>query len=102
MEEEIGELKAAVSDWQGSVPENADARKKAMEAEFGDVVFSLINYARFLQLDAEHALETTNKKFMSRFLKMEEKAMQNGMDLQNMTLQEMDALWNSIKQQQQE
>ncbi len=102
VEEEIGELKAAVSDWQGAVPENADARKKAMEAEFGDVVFSLINYARFLQLDAEHALETTNKKFMSRFLKMEEKAMQNGMDLQNMTLQEMDALWNSIKQQQQE
>ena len=102
VEEEIGELKAAVSDWQGSVPENADARKKAMEAEFGDVVFSLINYARFLQLDAEHALETTNKKFMSRFLKMEEKAMQNGRDLQSMTLQEMDALWNSIKQQQQE
>lgn len=100
VEEEIGELKAAVSDWQAHGAEDAGARKKAMEAEFGDVVFSLINYARFLQLDAEHALETTNKKFMSRFQQMEAKALENGRNLQEMTLQEMDAIWNSIKQQQ--
>lgn len=100
VEEEIGELKAAVNDWQAKGSEESGSLKKAMEAEFGDVVFSLINYARFLQLDAEHALETTNKKFMSRFQQMEAKALENGRNLQEMTLQEMDAIWNSIKQQQ--
>lgn len=100
VEEEIGELKAAVGDWQAHGSEDQGSRKAAMEAEFGDVVFSLINYARFLQLDAEHALETTNKKFMSRFQQMEAKALENGRNLQEMTLQEMDAIWNSIKQQQ--
>ncbi|MBC7874117.1 MAG: nucleoside triphosphate pyrophosphohydrolase [Ferruginibacter sp.] len=73
-----------------------------VEEEFGDVVFSLINYARFLQVDAENALEKTNKKFIHRFTQMEQQALQSGKDLNSMTLQEMDAIWNTIKQQRQE
>jgi XTP/dITP diphosphohydrolase len=62
-------------------------------------VFSLINYARFLQVDAENALERTNKKFIHRFSKMEEQALAGGKELKDMTLEQMDAIWNSIKQQ---
>ena len=69
-----------------------------MEEEFGDVIFSLINYARFLRIDAENALERTNKKFIHRFTLMEQQAMNTGKDLQNMSLQEMDEIWNRIKQ----
>ena len=65
------------------------------------MVFSLVNYARFLQVDAENALERTNKKFIHRFTRMEEAALKSGKDLQHMSLQEMDAIWNAIKQQQQ-
>ena len=68
-----------------------------IEEEFGDLVFSMINYARFLQVDAEHALERTNKKFISRFNRMEELATERGLRLQDMSLLEMDALWNTIK-----
>ena len=68
-----------------------------MEEEFGDLVFSLVNYARFLGLDAEHSLERTNKKFIWRFMQMESRAKNKGLQLQDMTLAEMDALWNEIK-----
>lgn len=91
VEEEITELKEAI----------AEGRQDKMEDEFGDVVFSLINYARFLQIDAENALERTNKKFISRFTKMEQQALADGRKLEDMTLQEMDVIWNTIKQQQQ-
>lgn len=87
VEEETRELKEAV--------ELNDPAK--MEEELGDLFFSLINYARFLQLDAENALERTNKKFIDRFTQMESKAMAEGKDLANMSLAEMDAIWNSIK-----
>jgi XTP/dITP diphosphohydrolase len=70
-----------------------------IEDEFGDLVFSLINYARFLQVDAENALERTNKKFIHRFTKMEEEAAKKGKSLDQMDLREMDAIWNSIKQE---
>jgi MazG family protein len=70
-----------------------------IEAEFGDLMFSLINYARFLQIDAENALERTNKKFISRFTRMEQAATQQGKLLADMTLTEMDAIWNEIKKQ---
>jgi XTP/dITP diphosphohydrolase len=70
-----------------------------IEEEFGDLLFSLINYARFLQIDAENALERTNKKFISRFTRMEELALQQGKPLAEMTLAEMDAIWNAIKKQ---
>jgi XTP/dITP diphosphohydrolase len=70
------------------------------EEELGDVFFSLINFARFLQLDAENALERTNKKFIDRFTKMETAAQDSGKSLQDMSLEEMDNIWNKIKQQQ--
>ena len=68
-----------------------------MEAEFGDVLFSLINYARFLNIDPETALERTNKKFKYRFELMEAYAKENGLDLASLSLAEKDALWNKIK-----
>lgn len=69
------------------------------EEEFGDLMFALVNYARFLQIDAEAALERTNKKFIYRFTKMEEMAAANGSSLKDMSLEEMDAIWNQIKSQ---
>jgi len=89
VEEEISELKEAVAE---NNPEN-------IEEEFGDVLFSLINYARFLQVDAETALEKVNKKFTKRFLQMEAAAAVNNKKLSQMTLEEMDALWNRIKKE---
>lgn len=74
--------------------------KDKMEDELGDVFFSLVNFARFLQLDAENALERTNKKFISRFTQMETAALAHGKSLQDMTLEEMDGIWNHIKNQQ--
>lgn len=87
VEEEKRELFEAI--------ESGDINK--MEDELGDVFFSLVNFARFLQIDAENALERTNKKFIDRFTKMEATAMQNGRQLHDMTLVEMDAIWNTIK-----
>ncbi|MDH7462543.1 nucleoside triphosphate pyrophosphohydrolase [Chitinophagaceae bacterium 26-R-25] len=75
--------------------------KDRIEDEFGDVVFSLINYARFLQIDAENALERTNKKFLQRFTQMEDIASEQGKQLHDMTLQEMDAIWNTVKKKKQ-
>lgn len=89
VEEETGELKEAI--------QLNDAAK--MEEEFGDLLFSLINYARFLRIDAENALEKTNKKFIARFTRMEAIAMEQGKDLNDMTLAEMDAIWDLIKKQ---
>lgn len=68
-----------------------------IEEEYGDLIFSLINYARFLQIDAEHALSRTNQKFINRFTEMEELAAQKGKQLNDLSLSEMDALWNEIK-----
>ncbi len=89
VEEEINELHVAV----------ANKEKDKIEDEFGDLIFSLINYARFLQIDAENALERTNKKFINRFTKMESEALKKSKKLDEMTLDEMDAIWNTIKQQ---
>jgi XTP/dITP diphosphohydrolase len=71
--------------------------KNKMENEFGDLMFSLINFSRFLEIDPEAALEKTNKKFISRFRMMEEIAEKQNMKLKNMTLSEMDLLWNQAK-----
>ena len=75
----------------------ASGNKNDMEDELGDVFFSLVNFARFLQIDAENALERTNKKFIGRFTKMEEAASHTGKQLEAMSLDEMDAIWNTIK-----
>jgi MazG family protein len=87
VKEEEQELKEAI----------ADGDQYKIEEEFGDLVFSLVNFARFLNIDAENAVEITNKKFTKRFMQMEEKAMASGSQLHAMTLQEMDAIWNQIK-----
>ena len=89
VEEETAELKEA---------ETLGVQEK-VEEEFGDLLFSLINYARFLQVDPELALERTNRKFKSRFMQMEVMAKERNLSLENMSLQEMDALWNEIKKQ---
>ena len=89
VEEEMKELKDAVKTHDHA----------SMEEEFGDLIFSLINYARFLQIDAENSLEKTNKKFTRRFNRMEQQAKSNGKALSEMTLEEMDAIWDSIKKQ---
>lgn len=68
-----------------------------MEQEFGDVLFSMINYARFLKVDPENALERTNKKFIKRFQYLEGKAKDAGKALKDMTLAEMDVYWNEAK-----
>jgi len=68
-----------------------------IEDEFGDVLFSLVNYSRFLKVDAENALERTNKKFMRRFQYMEKMAAEQGKTLDEMSLTEMDSLWNEVK-----
>ena len=89
VKEETEELREAVA--------SGDPAK--IEDEFGDLLFSMVNYARFLQIDAENALERTNKKFIMRFTRMEQVAQQQGKSLTDMTLNEMDAIWNSIKHQ---
>lgn len=68
-----------------------------MEAEFGDVLFSMVNYARFLDINPENALERTNKKFIKRFQYLEEKAKGMGKQLKDMTLAEMDIFWEEAK-----
>lgn len=75
--------------------ENTD--KIEAEKELGDVFFSLINYARFVEIDPEAALEKTNKKFMSRFQEMEKKIQEDDKKLSNMKLEEMDKYWNEAK-----
>lgn len=68
-----------------------------LEEEFGDLLFSLINLARFIKVDPEHALELTNLKFIKRFQYIEEKARAQRRNLKDMTLEEMDAFWNEAK-----
>lgn len=87
VKEEIGEFEAEV--------ENMD--KEKAEAEFGDVMFSLINAARLYKINPDNALEHTNQKFIRRFNYLEEHTIQQGKELKNMTLEEMDAIWNEAK-----
>ncbi|MDT0642895.1 nucleoside triphosphate pyrophosphohydrolase [Zunongwangia sp. F363] len=87
LQEELGELQHEV---------NANNRDE-IEAEFGDVLFSMINYARFLKVNPENALERTNKKFIKRFQYLEEKAKEKNKALKDMTLAEMDVFWNEAK-----
>lgn len=71
--------------------------KDKIEAEFGDVLFSMINYARFLGVNPENALERTNKKFSKRFQYLEAEALKEDKSLQDMTLKEMDMHWEAAK-----
>jgi MazG family protein len=89
VQEELGELSAEM--------DATEPDQEKVEKEFGDVIFSLINYARFLGIDPETALEKTNRKFIHRFKYLEEGARKDGRSLQDMTLPEMDAYWNAAK-----
>ena len=83
-----------LAEFQAEVKKGA---KKNMEAEFGDVLFSMINYARFLKINPDTALERTNQKFTQRFNYLEAKAKALGKNLQDMTLAEMDIYWEEAK-----
>ena len=87
-------LKEELEELQHEVTED---NQDLIEAEFGDVLFSMINYARFLKVNPENALERTNKKFIKRFQYLEQKAKQQGKALADMTLTEMDVYWNEAK-----
>ena len=71
--------------------------QEKIEKEFGDVLFSMINYARFIGVDPESALERTNKKFIGRFNYLEQEVKKNKLDLMKMTLEEMDLIWDKSK-----
>lgn len=87
VEEELNELKVEVK----------NGHRDNTEQEFGDFLFSIINLSRFLDVDAESALERTNKKFIKRFQYLESEAAKNGKNLGEMTLAEMDVYWNEAK-----
>lgn len=87
VEEELQEFKEEVK----------NGNQEQIEQEFGDVLFSLINYARFLNINPENALETTNKKFIKRFQYLENKAKTLDKTLNEMTLSEMDVFWEEAK-----
>lgn len=72
---------------------------KDIEEEFGDILFALVNYGRFLNINAENALEKTNKKFIKRFFAMEELAKLNNEKFENLNLEQQDNLWNEVKKQ---
>ncbi|MCD6018961.1 MAG: pyrophosphatase [Bacteroidetes bacterium] len=87
VQEELGEFHEEVK----------NGSQEKLEAEFGDVLFSLINYARYLKINPEDALEKTNKKFIFRFNYMEQKIKAQGKTLEESTLEEMDKFWNEAK-----
>ncbi len=87
VQEELAELEQEV---------NSGAEDR-IEAEFGDVLFSMVNYARFLNVNPENALERTNKKFIRRFQFLESKAKESGRSLKEMSLEEMDVFWEEAK-----
>ena len=87
-------LQEELSEFQEEV---AKGDQEAMESEFGDVLFSMINYARFLKINPENALERTNKKFIKRFQYLESKAAGLNKKLADMTLAEMDVFWEEAK-----
>lgn len=92
VEEEMQEFKE-----EFNVEDETTIDREKAESEFGDLLFSLINYARFININPEDALEKTNRKFIKRFQYLEDKARENGQQLQEMTLAEMDVFWNEAK-----
>lgn len=88
VQEELQELKDEVE---------SGASQEKIEEEFGDLLFALINYSRFINVNPENALERTNKKFIHRFEYLEKNAKENGKDMKKMSLAEMDVFWNEAK-----
>jgi len=89
--EEMHEFKAEVE------KASEDSDKSRLEQEFGDLLFALVNYARFIDINPETALERTNRKFIRRFQYVEQGAKNSGKALHQMSLEEMDAFWNEAK-----
>ena len=87
VQEELAELNAEVK----------NGSDKTIEAEFGDVLFSMINYARFLKINPDTALERTNQKFTKRFQYLEQHAQKTGKTLHEMSLDEMEVIWHEAK-----
>lgn len=87
VQEELSELNVEIE----------NGNKENIESEFGDVLFSMINYARFINVNPENALEKTNKKFIKRFQYLEDAAKKEGKQLSEMSLAEMDVFWNESK-----
>ncbi|TWR27475.1 nucleoside triphosphate pyrophosphohydrolase [Mucilaginibacter pallidiroseus] len=92
VEEELQEFKDEYNVADASTIDHEKA-----EGEFGDLMFSLINYARFININPEDALEKTNRKFIKRFQYLEERAKEAGRNLHDMSLTEMDVFWNEAK-----
>jgi len=92
VEEEMQEFKN-----EFNAEDNTAIDHERAEGEFGDLLFSLINYARFININPEDALEKTNRKFIRRFQYLESKAAEKGQSLQNMSLAEMDVFWEEAK-----
>ncbi len=92
VEEELQEFKN-----EFNIVDGKEIDTEKAEGEFGDLLFSLVNYARFIDINPENALEKTNKKFIKRFQYLEERAKESGKALQDMTLAEMDVYWNQAK-----
>ena len=92
VEEELQEFKN-----EFNIEDERDIDHEKAENEFGDLLFSLINYARFININPEDALEKTNRKFIKRFQYLESKAAENGKQLHDMTLAEMDIFWEEAK-----
>lgn len=88
LQEELGELKSEI---------DRGTEKERVEDEFGDVLFSMINYARFIGINPEDALERTNKKFIRRFQYLEQQAASMDRKLSDMNLREMEAIWQEAK-----
>lgn len=105
VEEELNELKKEITlpdDGRQTTDTKHQSsvigRQSAVEEEFGDLLFALINYARFINVNPEDALEKTNRKFIKRFQYLEKESAKDGKQLSNMTLSEMDVYWNKAKE----
>src|SRR5690606_12126408 len=93
VEEEMREFKE-----EFNVTKSEEIDKEKASGEFGDLLFSLINYARFVDINPEEALEKTNRKFIHRFQYLEDAAKKDGKKIGDMTLAEMDVYWNEAKE----
>jgi len=90
-------VKEEMDEFESEFRATGEVDVEKAEGEFGDLLFSLVNYARFIELNPETALERTNKKFMKRFTYLEEQAKKEGKQLKDMTLAEMDVYWEQAK-----
>ena len=97
--EEVGELKEALAQAESGSGPNQPGRQNDIEAELGDILFSLVNLARFVKVNPEEALRRSTNRFINRFHLVETQAMEKGTSLTDMTLAEMDELWDEAKRQ---